>query len=372
MVRTACQQASGWGAFGVDRYMHLLRSMVLVCLVNDTQARGALGPRLETITRLGLTVAFIIGLHGHGPMVCLELSALGMSRFHNDKMAELSRLLDYEFPVGHSEYACKLHKMSEVPSVIGAEHNGHPVSKNMRMTLVSPVALCRLLPRLARLPSFKKDNLLQHWLHGGVGSPLEFVLMRDFRRLPEDPTALEMLVSCSPQDLRVPPRLPHVLTSWTLIPCHHSMSVCHRHGSLLNQGYPGTIAMKMEVLRTHATVVLGPAMLALVPALVLAVQAVVVPAWVRLAVVQVLVGCPGLWPRHAQFPRRPVSLVTHPVSCSAHAAISHTTAARRASEVTVRAISTRAVSGGPRYRPRHRLVRIATEQHPCAALDVGQ
>ena len=194
MVRTACQQASGWGAFGVDRYMHLLRSMVLVCLVNDTQARGALGPRLETITRLGLTVAFIIGLHGHGPMVCLELSALGMSRFHNDKMAELSRLLDYEFPVGHSEYACKLHKMSEVPSVIGAEHNGHPVSKNMRMTLVSPVALCRLLPRLARLPSFKKDNLLQHWLHGGVGSPLEFVLMRDFRRLPEDPTALEMLV----------------------------------------------------------------------------------------------------------------------------------------------------------------------------------
>ena len=126
MVRTACQQASGWGAFGVDRYMHLLKSMVLVCLVNDTQARGALGPRLETITRLGLTVAFIIGLHGHGPMVCLELSALGMSRFHNDKMAELSRLLDYEFPVGHSEYACKLHKMSEVPSVIGAEHNGHP------------------------------------------------------------------------------------------------------------------------------------------------------------------------------------------------------------------------------------------------------
>ena len=189
----------------------LLRSMVLVCLVNDAQARGAPGPRLETITRLGTAVVFLTGVCGHGPMACLELSALGMSKFHNDKMAELSRLLDFEFPSGHSEYACKLHKMSEVPCIEGVEHNGHPVSKNMRMTLVSPVALCRLLPRLARLPSYKKDNLLQHWLHGGVGSPLEFVLMRDFRRLPEDSTALEMLVSCSPQDLRVPPRLSYAL-----------------------------------------------------------------------------------------------------------------------------------------------------------------
>jgi hypothetical protein len=144
-------------------------------------------------------------------MVCLELSSVDMRSFGNRKLESLSRLLDYEFPSGHSEYACKLHKMSEVPCIEGVEHNGHPVSKNMRMTLVSPVALCRLLPRLARLPSYKKDSLLQHWLHGGVGSPLEFVLMRDFRRLPEDPTALEMLVSCSPQDLRVPSRLSYAL-----------------------------------------------------------------------------------------------------------------------------------------------------------------
>ncbi len=72
------------------------------------------------------------------------------------------------------------------------------------------------------------------------------------------------------------------------------MSVCHRHGWLLDQEYQVTLTTKMEVLRTHMCVVLGPAMLGLVPALVLAVQAVVVPAWVRRAVVQVLVDCPEL------------------------------------------------------------------------------
>ena len=184
---------------------------VFVCLVNDAQARGALVPTVETITRLGLTVAFVIGLYGHGPMVCLELSGVHVQSFAHKKLARLSELLDYNFPSCHSGYACKLHKMSEVSCIEGVEYNGQAVTKNMRMTLVSPVALCRLLPRLARLPSYKKDNLLQHWLHGGVGSPLEFVLMRDFRRLPEDSTALEMLVSCSPQDLRVPPRLSYAL-----------------------------------------------------------------------------------------------------------------------------------------------------------------
>ncbi len=200
---------------------------------------------------------------------------IDMRSFGNRKLESLSRLLDFEFPLGHSGYACKLHKMSEVPSVIALEHNGQAVTKNMRMTLVSPVALCRLLPPLARLPSYKKDNLLHHWSHGGVGSPLEVVFMRDFRRLPEDHTALEMLVSCSPQDPRGT-AMTSLRPSCTLISCHHSLSVCHKHGSLLDQEYQVTLAMKMEVLRTHTRVVLGPAMLALVPALVLAVQAVVV------------------------------------------------------------------------------------------------
>ncbi len=94
-------------------------SLVFVRLLNDAQARGAPGPTLETITRLGLTVEFVIGLHGHGPMVCLELSSVDMRSFGNRKLESLSRLLDYQLPPGHSEYACKLHKMSEVPSVIG-------------------------------------------------------------------------------------------------------------------------------------------------------------------------------------------------------------------------------------------------------------
>jgi hypothetical protein len=115
-------------------------SLVFVCLVNDAQARGPLVPTVETITRLGLTVAFVIGLYGHGPMVCLELSGVHVQSFAHKKLARLSELLDYEFPSCHSEYACKLHKMSEVPSVIGAEYNGQVVTKNMRMTLVSPVA----------------------------------------------------------------------------------------------------------------------------------------------------------------------------------------------------------------------------------------
>ena len=52
-------------------------------------------------------------------MVCLELSSVDMRSFGNRKLESLSRLLDYQLPPGHSEYACKLHKMSEVPSVIG-------------------------------------------------------------------------------------------------------------------------------------------------------------------------------------------------------------------------------------------------------------
>ena len=88
---------------------------VFVCLVNDAQARGALVPTVETITRLGLTVAFVIGLYGHGPMVCLELSGVHVQSFAHKKLARLSELLDYNFPSCHSGYACKLHHTVAAP-----------------------------------------------------------------------------------------------------------------------------------------------------------------------------------------------------------------------------------------------------------------
>ncbi len=136
-----------------------------------------------------------------------------------------------------------------------------------------------------------------------------------------------------------------------------------------NQGYQGTIVMKAseKMVPVHTGLMLALAVLGLVVELV---EPVPVRVW--RAAVQVLVDCPEVWLRHAQFPERLVLRATHSVSCSAHAVISHTTAGRRASEVTVRAICTCAVSGGPRCRPRHWLVQIATEQHPCAATGVGQ
>ena len=42
-------------------------SLVFVCLLNGAQARGAPGPTLETITRLGLTVD-----HTSGPHSCIR------------------------------------------------------------------------------------------------------------------------------------------------------------------------------------------------------------------------------------------------------------------------------------------------------------
>ena len=86
--------------------------------------------------------------------------------------------------------------MSEVPSIVGAMFHGVIISESMRMTLLSFTAFCRLLPRLAGLPSYRTRGLLQPWLFGGIGTRLEFVCMEEFLSLPAEPAdALHLLVS---------------------------------------------------------------------------------------------------------------------------------------------------------------------------------
>ncbi len=137
----------------MECHIHPLRSLVFGCLSTLVQVRGTPGPTLETTARLGTAVTFC----GLGPMVCLELSGLHVQSFAHKKLARLSEVLEYTFPSWHSGHACGLHWMSEVASVEGFQLNGRVVTKGMRMTLLSPVALCRLLPCLARLPSYKKS-----------------------------------------------------------------------------------------------------------------------------------------------------------------------------------------------------------------------
>jgi hypothetical protein len=158
-------------------------------------------PTVETLVRLGTSITFVTGVCPaySGPMACLELSAPDALLSRHDKVDQLNSLLEHVVPRGsscrHSGYACGVHVMSALPSVVGSSHNGRRVMAGTRMTLLSPTALCRLLPRLARQPT--TSNAFKSWLEGGVGTPLEFATLEDFRRLPEAADALPMLVGRS-------------------------------------------------------------------------------------------------------------------------------------------------------------------------------
>jgi hypothetical protein len=159
-------------------------------------AATAPAPTVKTLVRLGTPITFVTGVCPaySGPMACLELSAPELMPIHRDRVDQLDRLLGYVVPRGsYSEYACGVHVISALPSIVGTSSNGRKLRMDTRMTLLSPTALCRLLPRLARQPT--TCTAFKPWLQGGIGTPLEFATLEDFRRLPEAADAISLTIA---------------------------------------------------------------------------------------------------------------------------------------------------------------------------------